>query len=335
MLKDRRVTKSLGLEIAEEPVRRWHQPRNEWHRDPPVVCDSTDDTDDEGDFAPTPKNKVSHRRRPSKNLRARKSLWSSPQVWLDFALEFLKAIVDASETTSRAHYRSVVSATRHSVREDQGMLLLAGLTVAAGLFGAGLSGVTITVFLHRGITHGSIRMSRPAYEIGRWMAWFTTFIRHWEWRRIHRKHHLYTDIWIDEIRHDPHSPIQIARTRAINGFRRVAWHMATIFHTEAKLPESRFHLRTSWRSAARPARPRALRPTSRRSDAHRRDLHRRSSRFCAGIIGLNRSVGVEFACVVAGVLALGIHISVMLRFGGAINSDCHKGKVETPVPATR
>ena len=211
------------------------------------------------------------------------------------------------------------------------MVLLAVLTVLAGLVGAGLSGVTITVFLHRGVTHGSIRMSRAVYEVGRWMAWFTTFMRHWEWRRIHRKHHLYTDLWIDEIRHDPHSPVQIGLREHVNGYRRVAWHMAAIFHAEAKLPDikdSTYELEGD-------------RPLDRLDNV----LFDRPvlgavvtglvyaalfSIFAPAIIGEHRSVGLELLCVLAGVLALGVHISVMLRFGGAINSDCHKGKVETP-----
>jgi fatty-acid desaturase len=216
------------------------------------------------------------------------------------------------------------------VRDDPYMLLLLGLTVLAGLIGAGLSGVTITVFLHRGITHGSIRMSRPVYEVGRWMAWFTTFMRHWEWRRVHRKHHLYTDQWIDEIRHDPHSPIVISEREQIDGYRRVSWHMAALFHAEAKLPDIR-------------------------DDTYELSIDRPLDRldhvlfdrpvlgatitgivyatlfgiFAPAITGMHRSVGVELACLVAGVLALGVHIMVMLRFGGAINSDCHRGKTVT------
>lgn len=211
------------------------------------------------------------------------------------------------------------------------MLLLAVLIVAAGLFGAGISGITITVFLHRGLTHGSIRLSRPAYDLGRWLAWFTCFIRHWEWRRIHRKHHLYTDQWIDEVRHDPHSPIQIAKREQIDGFRRVSWHMAAIFHSEAKLPDIKDQ--TYELAIDRPL------------DRLDRMLFDRPvvgavitgvvyaglfAAFAPPIIGRSRSLGLEALCLLAGVLALGVHINVMLRFGGAINSDCHKGKVETP-----
>jgi fatty-acid desaturase len=117
------------------------------------------------------------------------------------------------------------------------LLELAGLTVLVGFIGAGLAGITITVVLHRGLTHSAIRMSRPLYEIGRWMTWFTTFMRHWDWRRVHRKHHVYTDVWIDEVRHDPHSPVIISQREGIDGFRRVSWHMAAIFHAEAQAPD--------------------------------------------------------------------------------------------------
>ncbi len=216
------------------------------------------------------------------------------------------------------------------MRDDRYMLLLAGLTVLVGLVGAGFSGVTITVFLHRGLTHGSIRMRRPVYEIGRWMAWFTTFMRHWEWRRVHRKHHLYTDQWIDEIRHDPHSPIVISEREQIDGFRRVSWHMAALFHAEAKLSDicdDTYELEID-------------RPLDRLDHA----LFDRPvlgatitgvvyatlfAIFAPGLIGMHRSVGLELLCLIAGALALGVHIAVMLRFGGAINSDCHRGKQVT------
>jgi stearoyl-CoA desaturase (delta-9 desaturase) len=208
------------------------------------------------------------------------------------------------------------------------MLWLLGLTVLAGLIGAGLSGVTITVFLHRGITHGSIRMSRPVYEVGRWMAWFTTFMRHWEWRNVHRKHHLYTDQWIDEIRHDPHSPIVISEREQIDGFRRVSWHMAALFHAEAKLADIRDETYALAIDRPLDRLDRALfdRPVlgATLSGVVYATLF---GLFAPGLTGLHRSVGVELVCVVAGVLALGVHILVMLRFGGAINSDCHRSKV--------
>lgn len=205
------------------------------------------------------------------------------------------------------------------------------MTVVAGLIGAGLSGITITVFLHRGLTHGAIQISRPLYEIGRWMTWLTVFMRHWEWRLVHRKHHLYTDMWIDEVRHDPHSPIVISEREGIDGFRRVAWHMAAIFHAEVACPDIKdgtYEL-----------------PSDRPLDRLDHKVFDRPviGAVVSGVIyavifvlvappllGVGRSPLNELAAAVAGALALGVHILVMLRFGGAINSDCHKGGSETP-----
>ena len=45
------------------------------------------------------------------------------------------------------------------------------------------------------------------------------------------------------------------------------------------------------------------------------------------ILGVARSVGWELAAAIAGALVLGVHIGTVLRFGGAINSDCHRAKV--------
>lgn len=211
------------------------------------------------------------------------------------------------------------------------MLLLAVLTIGAGVVGAGLAGVTITVFLHRGLTHGAISMRRPLYELGRWMTWLTTYMRHWQWRRVHRKHHLYTDVWLDEVRHDPHSPILISEREGIDGFRRVSWHMAAIFHAEAKSPD--IHDSTYDTDRDRPL------------DGLDRSVFDRPvvGAVVAGLIyatllailgpivsGEARSVWFELLCAVAGVVALGIHIVLLLRFGGAINSDCHRGTEVTP-----
>lgn len=210
-------------------------------------------------------------------------------------------------------------------------LLLLPLAVLGGLVGAGFAGITITVFLHRGLTHRAIRMSRPLYEVGRWSTWFTVFMRHWEWRLVHRKHHMYTDVWIDEVRHDPHSPIVISQREGRDGFRRVAWHMAAIFHAEAQCPDIRdgtYEMESD-------------RPLDRldRSVFDRPVLGAVASGvvyaavFAAAapaVLGAPRTVPFEILCALAGALALGIHIWVMLRFGGAINSDCHRAKTDTP-----
>ncbi|MFZ0059820.1 MAG: fatty acid desaturase [Acidimicrobiales bacterium] len=218
--------------------------------------------------------------------------------------------------------------------EDEGgtavsLLALIGLAVLAGLIGAGIAGVTITVFLHRGITHGSHRMKPAVYAAGRWLTYFTVYMRHWEWRRIHRKHHLYTDVWLDDLRHDPHSPIVITQRQGIDGFQRVSWHMAAIFHAEARLADIRDGTYDI---------PQIDRPL----DALDRRVFDHPVRgavitgvvyaalfalFAPSVLGVARTPAWELGCAVAGVAALGVHIFVLLRFGGAINSDCHRGKV--------
>jgi fatty-acid desaturase len=209
------------------------------------------------------------------------------------------------------------------------LLELVGLAVFAGLLGAGLAGVTITVFLHRGVTHGSHRMKPSVYAVGRWLTYFTVYMRHWQWRRIHRKHHLYTDVWIDELRHDPHSPIIITQRQGIDGFRRVSWHMAAIFHAEAKLADVQDDTYDN---------PQLDRPLD--SLDHRVFDHPVRGAVTAGVayaalfalvaplvLGVARTPQWELGCAVAGVAALGVHIATVLRFGGVINSDCHRGKV--------
>ncbi len=211
------------------------------------------------------------------------------------------------------------------------MLGLLGLLVLVGVVGAGLAGITITAFLHRGITHGAIGVSRPLYEVGRWMTWLTVFMRHWEWRLIHRKHHLYTDVWIDEVRHDPHSPIVISDREGIDGFKRVSWHMAAIFHDEARLPDIKDG--TYELNGDRPL-DRLDRTVFNQPVVGAVVTGLVYAGLLAGlaplVLGVHRSIGFELACVVAGALAVGVHIALVLRFGGAINSDCHKSPEGLP-----
>ena len=207
------------------------------------------------------------------------------------------------------------------------ILALMGLTVAAGLIGAGFAGVTITVFLHRGATHRAHRMSRALYDLGRWMTYLTVFMRHWEWRRIHRKHHLYTDVWLDEMRHDPHSPIVITEREGIDGHKRVSWHMAAIFHQEAQcadildgtydLDEDRPLDRLDASVFAQPVYGAIILGV----------LYAALFALVApAILGVARTPLWEICCAVFGALSLGVHIGTVLRFGGSINSDCHRGK---------
>lgn len=211
------------------------------------------------------------------------------------------------------------------------VLLLMGLTVMTGLLGAGVAGLTITVFLHRGLTHHAIRLSRPIYEVGRWLTWLTTFMRHWQWRRVHRKHHRYTDVWLDDVRHDPHSPVVVGAREGIDGFRRVAWHMATIFHSERQLPDimDGTYDEESDRHLDRLDRIVFDRPVL-GAVATGMSYSILLAIVVPVLLGDHRSVELEVAGAFAGAVALAIHIAVMLRFGGAINSDCHRGESFVP-----
>ncbi|HVB07028.1 MAG TPA: fatty acid desaturase [Acidimicrobiales bacterium] len=207
------------------------------------------------------------------------------------------------------------------------ILALAGLTVLAGLIGAGFAGVTITVFLHRGVTHRAHRMSRPVYEIGRLMTYLTVFMRHWEWRRIHRKHHLYTDVWLDEVRHDPHSPVIISEREGIDGYKRVSWHMAAIFHAEAQCPDIRDDTYDLADDRPFDALDRAVYGTPVVGAVVTGVLYALAfALFAPPILGVGRSLAWELAAVAFGALCVGVHIAVVLRFGGSINSDCHRAK---------
>ncbi len=59
-----------------------------------------------------------------------------------------------------------------------------------------------TVYLHRGLSHRALTVSRPAQMAFRILIWLTTGIRPRQWVAVHRRHHAFTDV-----RGDPHSPV--------------------------------------------------------------------------------------------------------------------------------
>ena len=59
-----------------------------------------------------------------------------------------------------------------------------------------------TIFLHRGLSHKALTVSRPARMGFRIVLWLTTGIRPRQWVAVHRRHHAYTDVG-----GDPHSPV--------------------------------------------------------------------------------------------------------------------------------
>ncbi|KJE77183.1 fatty acid desaturase [Ferrimicrobium acidiphilum] len=65
-----------------------------------------------------------------------------------------------------------------------------------------LSILLTTVYLHRSLSHKSLKLSPPVEFVVRMLLWLTTGIQRREWVGVHRLHHAHTDVL-----GDPHSPI--------------------------------------------------------------------------------------------------------------------------------
>lgn len=66
-----------------------------------------------------------------------------------------------------------------------------------------VTNICITLYLHRGATHGGVRFHRGAEHFFRAWLWLTTGMNTREWVAIHRKHHAFSDR-----PGDPHSPAE-------------------------------------------------------------------------------------------------------------------------------
>jgi stearoyl-CoA desaturase (Delta-9 desaturase) len=86
-----------------------------------------------------------------------------------------------------------------------------------------------TVYLHRTLTHRSLRMPWRVELVFRTIIWVTTGIIARIWAAIHRKHHAHTDKDDGEGKRDPHSPY-------LEGFWEI--QLGNVFHyrTEGKTP---------------------------------------------------------------------------------------------------
>src|SRR3954453_6911731 len=83
-----------------------------------------------------------------------------------------------------------------------------------------------TVYLHRTLSHRSLRL-RPSVDWAfRALLWLTTGIRRREWVAVHRKHHAFTDV-----EGDPHSP-------RLLGWVRVQFTNAALYRRAARNPET-------------------------------------------------------------------------------------------------
>ena len=74
--------------------------------------------------------------------------------------------------------------------------------VLLGLLTAEIALLVTTVWLHRGLAHRALTLSRGATVVCRVLIWVTTGTRPRQWVAVHRKHHAFTD---EE--GDPHSPV--------------------------------------------------------------------------------------------------------------------------------
>jgi stearoyl-CoA desaturase (Delta-9 desaturase) len=83
-----------------------------------------------------------------------------------------------------------------------------------------------TVYLHRALSHRSVRLSRGVTAVCRVLTWTLTGIRPRQWVAVHRKHHAHTDA-----EGDPHSPL-------ILGYARVQFANAALYRREARQPET-------------------------------------------------------------------------------------------------
>jgi stearoyl-CoA desaturase (Delta-9 desaturase) len=83
-----------------------------------------------------------------------------------------------------------------------------------------------SVYLHRGLNHGSLQFSRSIEFVWRMVLWITTTQKREQWVAVHRKHHTFTDK-----EGDPHSP-------RLMGFWRVQFLNALYYSREASDPET-------------------------------------------------------------------------------------------------
>lgn len=95
------------------------------------------------------------------------------------------------------------------------------IAVAVGFGITQLANLATTVYLHRGLAHRALDVSRPLAVVFRVVVWMTTGIRPRQWAAVHRKHHAFTD---EE--GDPHSPVLLGWGRVqltnVALYRRVA-----------------------------------------------------------------------------------------------------------------
>lgn len=98
--------------------------------------------------------------------------------------------------------------------------------VAYALIVTHITILTVTIYLHRCVSHRALTVAKPLEHFFRFWCWFTTGQSTQEWAAVHRKHHAYC-----EKEGDPHSP-------KIYGFWTVLFKGVSLYHKEARNPET-------------------------------------------------------------------------------------------------
>lgn len=86
--------------------------------------------------------------------------------------------------------------------------------------------ISVTVYLHRAMSHRSVDIAKPAAHVFRFWLWLTTGMNTKEWVAVHRKHHA-----MNETDQDPHSP-------KFHGLWRVLIMGAWLYHKETNNPQT-------------------------------------------------------------------------------------------------
>jgi stearoyl-CoA desaturase (Delta-9 desaturase) len=163
--------------------------------------------------------------------------------------------------------------------------------VVLGLLAAQVALMVTTVYLHRSLSHRSLRLSPAVRGVCRVLTWMLVGMRPRQWVAVHRKHHAFTDT-----PRDPHSPVVLGyfRVQFANAllYRKVARDRATVARYARDLPADRWD--------------RAL--------------------FDHAVIGLGLGTGLLVLLIgwELALVAAVVHATYYLLAGGAINAVGHR-----------
>jgi stearoyl-CoA desaturase (delta-9 desaturase) len=110
-----------------------------------------------------------------------------------------------------------------------GYLVIAVVAVAFGFLITQVALLTTTVYLHRDLAHGAVKLRPEVRAVSRILIWITTGLKPRQWARVHRYHHATEDTSAD-----PHSPRNFGGGR--RGARYVLRHNAPLYTRATRDP---------------------------------------------------------------------------------------------------